>query len=182
MLDRTKQLSDQITPSTSPTSTTSHLLSAADIRHIDNRHLTIAKYLPLTTFKNTATLQQALDNILCEINMQQHLGSAPHLRKTAINCMLVSLAKNIAMTTADLNIDYASKLDLIDTALIHRIFKPRSLITRCMHILQNYSHRIKSSLFKSKNRYQDKHLTDSQVILVDARSNIQTSRNNIILC
>ena len=174
MLDNTaKQLSDQITP---VSSNISHLLTA-DAHHIDNRHLTIAKYLPITTFKNSSTLKIALDNIQCEINMQKRLGSAPHLRKTAINCMMVNLAKNISITTSDLNMDYGSKLALIDTALSHRIFS-HSIIKRSINLVVKLISRVLKPAALQKHQY----LSDAQKILADARSDIQKSRNNIILC
>lgn len=174
MLDNTaKQLSDQLT-AVSPS--TSHLLTS-DVHQIDNRHLTFAKYLPITTFKSAATLKSALDNIHCEINMQRRMGSAPHLRKTSINSMLVNLAKNISITTTDLNTDYGSKLALIDTAFNHRMFSS-SIFKRSIRAL------IKLTAFISRSPTLDvtKYLSDSQQILADAKSEIQKSRDKIILC
>lgn len=174
MLDNTaKQLSDPLTP---VSSSISHLLTT-DTHHIDNRHLTIAKYLPITTFKNAATLKIALDNIQCEINMQKRMGSAPHLRKTAINSMMVNLAKNISITTSDLSMDYGSKLALIDTALSHRIFS-HNMIKRSINLIV----KLISRVFKTTALQQHSYLTDAQKILAKARSDIQKSRNNIILC
>ncbi len=176
MLDNTaKQLSDQLSNQIAPASSSITNILATDLHHIDNRHLTIAKYLPITTFKSAATLKNALDNIYCEINMQKRMGSAPHLRKTAINSMLVNLAKNISITTADLNTDYGSKLALIDTALNHRIFS-RGLIKRSFYaVVKLFAYLIASS-------HEFQYLSDAQKVLIETKSDIQKSRNNIILC
>ena len=158
---RAKNLSTQPSDHSIHAAASSQRLNPIDAHdHSNIQHLTIAKYLPVQTFKQPYTLTTALNQILIDTKRM------PRVYRST---MLVNLAKNIALTTAELNVDYGSKLALIRAASSHRIFRSRSMIKRLTNL-------VISTILKTDPR------TEAQKILDDAIISIQRSRNHIILC
>lgn len=161
METRAKNLSTQASDHSLHASASSQRLNPIDIHdHSNIQHLTIAKYLPVQTFKQPRTLITALNQIFIDTK---------RMPRGYRSTMLENLAKNIALTTAELNVDYGSKLALIHAASSHRIFKSRSMIKHLTKLMI-------SSILKTDHR------TEAQKILDDAIISIQRSRNHIILC
>lgn len=158
---RAKNLSTQTSDFAMNVAGQSQRINPVDIDdHSNVQHLTIAKYLPAQTFKQPLTLITALNQI--------HLD-ARRMTRSSRNIMLVHLAKNIALTTTELNVDYGTKLALIRAASSHRIFNSKSILKFALNVI------IKHILKKD-------HRTEAQKILDDAITSIRGSRNNIILC
>ena len=150
-----------------------NLLSAMDDYQASSQpqHI-LAKYLPLNTFKNPQTLTAALDKVSREIHIEPYAKTGRRLDKSVIDSILSNLAKNIALTTVDLNTDYTTKISLIETALEHRLFKSSSMIKRMLVFI----------LSRTRQDHSDRYRSAAELILQSAKTSIQQSRNHIILC
>ncbi|HTM62999.1 MAG TPA: hypothetical protein VL360_00705 [Gammaproteobacteria bacterium] len=159
-----------LTASMAVNNSTKHLLPTEHML-ANQQQCCIAKYLPVQTFKNAATLSQALDTILNEIRTK---------KPTALNSIISSVAKNIAITTFELSTDYHTKIALIETAYHHRLFRSRNIIKRSFALILASMRRITGTLIQ-QSKYRG-HRSEAQIILDDARSAIQNSRDHIMLC
>ena len=131
--------------------------------------LDIAVHLPLHTFKNPATLKLALDRMRKNKN---HLPSP----------MLHGLAKHIASTTATLNTDYGTMLELIAAAAEHRLFQPRNKVRLFVNFMTRGIYTKICRLLRLSPSAYLPYRSDNQKILDQARQNIMKRRDKIILC
>lgn len=141
------------------------------------QHCAQAIYLPTHHFKNAASLTMALDNIQHNLKNNKYKTST-----TDHNAMLTMLAKNIAITTIELDSDYTGKLDLINAAIAHPLLKHRPFFYRIIQIIFRLPRQLiplilrRSCIDKCPNR------NEAQNILHQAKIAIYQSRNSIFLC
>ena len=118
-----------------------------------------------TAFKNRNTLEQALDELF-------------ELGESAVD----EVAHSIAATIKSLHLDYGAKLELIHTALQHRLFKPSSHLKHFFSLMALRTQHAMNYMFNFSDVYHLPSTTDPRHILATAKQELIKSRNKIILC
>lgn len=125
----------------------------------------IAPALPAEAFKSARQLRQALDQIA---NIAQHQPAA--------------IALLIAQTVLQIHADYATKLDLINTAIQHHFFKPANYFKYYFSMI---AVRAQLAMNYVLNVTEQPHLPsclEAERILQDAKKELRASKSKIILC
>jgi hypothetical protein len=117
------------------------------------------------SFKNSRTLTLALDRIYA-----LHTEDA------------VEIAQRIAFTVKNMSTDYATKLNLLQTAIEHPFFKPASQLRHYCALIALKAQVAVNYVFHLPEHITTNPKSDANHILTSARQDLMKSRNKFILC
>lgn len=124
----------------------------------------IAPALPAEAFKNGRHLKLALNQLAM---VAQHQPAA--------------IAQLIAHTLQHLHADYATKLDLINTAIQHHFFKPSNYFKYYFSMIAVRAQMAMNYVFHASEQPQLPNCLEAERILHQAKHDLRVSKSKIIL-
>ncbi len=91
-------------------------------------------------------------------------------------------AHAIATAMAELHLDYAAKLELLQAAQQHPIFQHPNLIRRFIHNIIHLTSYLMNLRRRRTSRELSRYASEPQKILQAAKTSLTKSRDKIILC
>lgn len=139
--------------------------------------------LPQIGLKNVDALVNSL-NTFSKVRIQHHsnyYATNIHPLNRQYQIPLSDFANQIASAILASHHDYASKLDLIQAAIHHPIFKRSTSIKRQLYAIFIYLQNLLHDIFNISHYPKEPLLTDAQLILDKAKQYLVNSRDKIIL-
>lgn len=124
----------------------------------------IAPALSDLAFKSSRHLKQALNQL---VNVPQHQPAA--------------IAELIAQTLRHLHADYATKLDLINTAIQHDFFKPANYFKYYFSMIAVRAQLAMNYVFHTNEQPQLPNCLEAERILQQAKAELRASKSKLIL-
>ena len=137
--------------------------------------------LTASALKNSDALVNALNKFISSHYQRNFEQYADNVKPINEQPGLSELANNLATAIYHAQHDYATKLDLIQTAIHHPIFKPSKTIRRRLYALFMYLQYLVHDIFNLAEYPKEALVTEAQKILDNTRKKLMKSRDKIIL-